>query len=282
MGDDPRYESYPDDVKTSSFFPDEKKQKEVCNDLRSGAESGWDFTSRWIEADSCSSSNNLSHIATHDVIQPDLNAFLAKSLRILARFCDELGLKDKGEQYTTYAKGIEEAIEAVFYSKKDGIWYDYIISKKEHRECFYDSNFAPLWTQSVPEGKLQEYGDRAAEYYEKAVPKDYPGGLPASLTDKSEQQWDLPNVWPPLVYYFVHGLDASGSSKAKKIAERQADAYIQTAQKGYDKDKVMYEKYDANTPGKSGGGGEYEAQKGFGWSNGVVLDFIGRFKSGSS
>ena len=37
---------------------------------------------------------------------------------------------------------------------------------------------------------------------------------------------------------------------------------------------MMYEKYDATSTTKIGGGGEYEVQLGFGWTNGVVLDFL--------
>jgi len=31
--------------------------------------------------------------------------------------------------------------------------------------------------------------------------------------------------------------------------------------------------------GGNGGGGEYEVQKGFGWTNGVILDFLDRYGS---
>ena len=33
----------------------------------------------------------------------------------------------------------------------------------------------------------------------------------------------------------------------------------------------MHEKYDATAPGERGGGGEYEPQVGFGWTNGAAL-----------
>lgn len=33
----------------------------------------------------------------------------------------------------------------------------------------------------------------------------------------------------------------------------------------------MHEKYDVREIGRCGGGGEYEPQVGFGWSNGVLL-----------
>lgn len=32
--------------------------------------------------------------------------------------------------------------------------------------------------------------------------------------------------------------------------------------------------YSAIDPGKYGGGGEYEVQAGFGWTNGVVFEFL--------
>jgi alpha,alpha-trehalase len=39
----------------------------------------------------------------------------------------------------------------------------------------------------------------------------------------------------------------------------------------------MHEKLDATRKGRAGGGGEYAPQVGFGWSNGVVLDFLDRY-----
>ena len=39
----------------------------------------------------------------------------------------------------------------------------------------------------------------------------------------------------------------------------------------------MHEKYDATRPGERGGGGEYNPQVGFGWTNGVVLWLLDTF-----
>jgi alpha,alpha-trehalase len=36
----------------------------------------------------------------------------------------------------------------------------------------------------------------------------------------------------------------------------------------------MHEKYDVTRAGGAGGGGEYRAQVGFGWSNGALLEFL--------
>jgi alpha,alpha-trehalase len=39
----------------------------------------------------------------------------------------------------------------------------------------------------------------------------------------------------------------------------------------------MYEKYDATDTLRVGSGGEYGVQLGFGWTNGVVLDFLDKY-----
>ena len=37
--------------------------------------------------------------------------------------------------------------------------------------------------------------------------------------------------------------------------------------------------YDAENPGKYGGGGEYTVQAGFGWTNGVIMELLNRYGS---
>lgn len=37
--------------------------------------------------------------------------------------------------------------------------------------------------------------------------------------------------------------------------------------------------YDSIVPGHGGGGGEYHVQTGFGWTNGVVLEFLNTFSN---
>lgn len=35
--------------------------------------------------------------------------------------------------------------------------------------------------------------------------------------------------------------------------------------------------YDAENPGKYGGGGEYTVQSGFGWTNGVIMELLNTY-----
>jgi alpha,alpha-trehalase len=72
----------------------------------------------------------------------------------------------------------------------------------------------------------------------------------------------------------VQGLEKTELPEAKTLAFQLAEKRIQSAYLNFLKKGHMYEKYDATSMSKVGGGGEYEIQLGFGWTNGVVLDFI--------
>lgn len=40
---------------------------------------------------------------------------------------------------------------------------------------------------------------------------------------------------------------------------------------------INFQQYLATELGGHGGGGEYDVQKGFGWTNGVILDLLDRY-----
>ena len=42
---------------------------------------------------------------------------------------------------------------------------------------------------------------------------------------------------------------------------------------------LLYSQYDAENPGKYGGGGEYTVQSGFGWTNGVIMELLNTYGS---
>ena len=99
-----------------------------------------------------------------------------------------------------------------------------------------------------------------------------PGGLRTTLKATGEQ-WDMPNGWAPLQWIAVRGLLNYGfSDLATKIARR----WIETVDLIYRQTGFTHEKYDIETRA-IGGGGEYDPQIGFGWTNGVPRDFICRF-----
>lgn len=81
--DYPRPEAYKEDIKLASKS---KNKSKTYRDIAAGAESGWDFSSRWF-----GSSNSFESISTTNVIPVDLNVLMILNMRILSKFAKILG-----------------------------------------------------------------------------------------------------------------------------------------------------------------------------------------------
>lgn len=269
----PRPESYREDVQVASYFKDARLQQEVYNDLKAAAESGWDFSSRWIFDHSDEIRTNLSYTQTRRVIPVDLNAMLFMNFKLLSKLFFAVGKYQKSIEWHTKAKEWQNAIENILWDENDGIWYDYDLKKSEHRKKFFLSNLTPLWTKTFDRKQGIKFGNLAVKYLMNHKILDFLGGVPVSLRNSGEQ-WDFPNAWPPYQAILVHGLENTGSFIARREAKKLARRWIATNMRGYRKHDVIYEKYNAMRPGKHGSGGEYVVQSGFGWTNGIILRFI--------
>lgn len=268
----PRPESYAEDISTCSSLTD----KAQCYiDLKSAAESGWDFSTRWFNDQDGSRTTQLTNITTTKIVQVDLNSFICAAFEQLSKFYKLLNNVTKNLKYKQKETAWRNSIQEVFYNTSDGIWYDWDLETGKHRKGFYPSNFAPLWTKSYKSPYGEFYGSKAVEYLVSQKADTYPGGVPTSVIDSS-QQWDLPNVWPPLQEIIVLGLDNTNNKKAKMLADSLANKILKAFMVGMNKTGEMFEKYDAFTLGQYGGGGEYTVQSGFGWSNGVAFSMIQR------
>jgi alpha,alpha-trehalase len=93
-----------------------------------------------------------------------------------------------------------------------------------------------------------------------------PGGIVTTAL-RTGQQWDSPNGWAPIQWIAVDGLRRNGQAG---LAEAIACRWLVNVQDVYRQSGKLVEKYDVVTTGRSGGGGEYPTQDGFGWTNGVV------------
>ncbi|VDM98476.1 unnamed protein product [Thelazia callipaeda] len=108
---------------------------------------------------------------------------------------------------------------------------------------------------------------------------EYPGGVPASLATDSREQWDFPNGFPPLIHMIIEGLRKSQNAAMQNQAYRLARKWVMSNYRVYKETKKMWEKYDVSGSYPHPGiGGEYEVQDGFGWTNGVILDLLTKYK----
>ena len=279
----PRSESYKEDVVTAgkavdlklafttfangaaadSFAASEKLS--MYKHLRAGAESGWDFSSRWF-ADSLM----LGTIETTNIIPVDLNCLLYFTENLLAKQYARKGDSKKAEDYATWAGERQKAILQYCFNKDLGFFTDYNYVKMQSTGRITAAGLFPLCF--LDGTLLGEKMPAIAKVVEKHLLAN--GGL-LTTPVKSGQQWDAPNGWAPLQWMAVWGLERCGQPVlAKTIATRwiklNTDVFARTG-------KLM-EKYNVADTQLEAGGGEYPGQDGFGWTNGVLLGLMEKYK----
>ncbi len=270
----PRPESYFEDFNlVRNFAEKEAAKNEMYWELKTGAESGWDYSTRWFISDG-TNQGELQDTKPRSIIPVDLNCFHAQNAQMLAKYFSLFQNESEAQKYKQFYEILNQSISEVLWDSEDGIWYDYDFLNSVSRRYFSPSNLTPLWTGN---GNATEENS-AVEYLSKQNLDVFPGGLPTSF-QHSGQQWDFPNCWPPLEHILVQGLEKTGIAKAKEMAyeiaaKRVKGCYVNFSQKGH-----MFEKYDASQIHRIGSGGEYEVQLGFGWTNGVVLDFLDMYSA---
>ncbi|XP_075219762.1 trehalase-like isoform X2 [Lycorma delicatula] len=272
----PRPESYREDMMTSAqTFRTESEKENFYSEVKSAAESGWDFSSRWFILNG-TNKGNLTNLRTRSIIPVDLNSIIYWNANLLAEFYKELDMGDKHSMYLKIAEDWLEAVTKVLWHEEIGAWLDYDVHNEVKRDYFYPSNIAPFWTNCYDVNKKDHYVSKVMKYLEKSQIMVNLGGIPTTL-EHSGEQWDYPNAWPPLQYIMIMGLDLTGDNWAQDLAYEIAVRWIRSNYKAFNETNAMYEKYDATVVGGHGGGGEYELQLGFGWTNGICMELLDKY-----
>uniref|UniRef100_A0A8D8LCN1 Trehalase n=1 Tax=Cacopsylla melanoneura TaxID=428564 RepID=A0A8D8LCN1_9HEMI len=275
----PRPESFKEDYELGMNLTSEAERNRLYNNLKASAESGWDFTSRYFNKNG-TDGGTLADIDTPNFINVDLNAILHANAVTLAEWFHILDDPVKSMYYKNIAKRFLIGIEAVLWCEEVGMWFDYDMRNEKPRKLFYPSNFAPLWTGSYtfPKPLVAQSAIRYLIANNVITPNYAPVyyGIPTSLRN-STQQWDFPSCWPPLQAMVIQGLDRTYDIKAQLVAYNLASKWVFTNYIGYSRTGTMFEKFDAQQLGTSGGGGEYRSQTGFGWTNGVIFELFARW-----
>jgi alpha,alpha-trehalase len=250
-GDRPRAESYREDVMT--IRESGRDSQTVARHLRSGAESGWDYSARWF-----ADGQNISSIVTTDIIPPDLNSLLWKLENMVAK---HHASDDIREQYTQRAKARQEAIMTLLWDEKAGFYQDLNWVTGMKTDFLSLAGIYPLFVALTSDRHAAMAGEVIASKFLA------PGGVRTSLVTTG-QQWDAPNGWPPLQWMTYQGLkNYNENSVAAQIRQR----WMANNERVYANVTKMVEKYNVEDLGLEAGGGEYPVQDGFGWSNGVYL-----------
>lgn len=263
------------------------------------------------------SANFFRDLDTIHIAPVDLNALMYQFEKNLFYFINRLALlPDLADMQTALQQYIDyfelahktraHTMAALMRDNELSVWKDLDIVTGR-RSCVVSAASAvPVWAgledfvATRPDsGQQSESGTVKSVSLPPNIFKGW-GIIPTPY--ESGQQWDFPNVWPPLIHFVIEVLDRqrapwdfklrpekndklrstpAGFKRGLKLAQN----FIHASLLGYTKLKnakqpgYFYEKFDTTDPSRGGDGGEYENQVGFGWTNGVILELVSRYRT---
>ena len=255
--DRPREEEYLEDI-TTARSQQVRPHAEVFRELRAGAASGWDFSSRW-----CDEGQGLGSIRTTSFVPVDLNAFLYKLEDQIADLSGRSGDADTARHYRALAQARRQAMQRWSWDDRRGVFADYDLARCRLRTRPCAAAATPLYVGLA----TREQARRTADALQSTLLQR--GGLGTTCVASGEQ-WDEPNGWAPLQWLAIAGCRRYGLDALSEEIRRR---WLATVGDVYRRESKLVEKYvvaDTGDGATGGGGGEYPLQDGFGWTNGVT------------
>ncbi|KIM20124.1 glycoside hydrolase family 37 protein [Serendipita vermifera MAFF 305830] len=222
----PRPESYAEDYEAangadlSTPYTDAEKGA-LYAELASGAESGWDYSSRWAKnphlGDATNQTPLLRTLNVRNTTAVDLNAILYKahidlaklytfSAKSLARRVLKRADEEKASYHRDQAAMLKTAILDLFWDKDRLGFYDFNTTSNARNEQLTAAHWYPLWAGIIPnEVKSNATAAFGAFSSLNLVMRKYNGTIPATFITTG-LQWDFPNAWPPHIYFALEAL----------------------------------------------------------------------------
>jgi alpha,alpha-trehalase len=258
----PRPEAYQEDMELASEST--AIALDTYRHIRAAAASGWDFSTRWFQ-----DPENFASIHTTDIIPVDLNALLYMFEEILEKTYRQLGNKEKATFYEQAKEQRKIALTQFCWDSNRQSFFDYDFKANKLKATESLAMVFPLFANMASPAQAEQVKHYVEQHFLKS------GGLVTTL-HTSGQQWDSPNGWAPLQWVAVQGLLNYGYSD---LAETIVERWLKLNRKVFARTGKMMEKYNVVDTSLDAGGGEYEGQDGFGWTNGVFLamqDLLGK------
>ncbi len=250
----PREESYREDYEMAQRS--DRPAEQLYRDLRAGAESGWDFSGRWLD-----DTRDLTTIRTTAFIPIEVNALLYHLEFLLARLCADVGETSEAGHYRSRAERRRKAIDRYLWCEERGAYYDYDWQRGHRSIHLTAACVAPLYLQLASPGQAERVANTVSQRLLA------PGGLVTTEINDSNQQWDHPNGWAPLQWMAIEGFRHYGFTD---LAEILAERWLALVDDLYRREHKLVEKYVLYPGAEFACGGEYPLQDGFAWTNGVT------------
>jgi alpha,alpha-trehalase len=201
---------------------------------------------------------------TTEIVPIDLNSLMYGLENAIRSGCHRRSDQACAREFEKRAKKRAAAIDQYLWDDKTGVYYDYQWTQSALITRLSAATLYPLFVGLASPAQAESVGTATARELLK------PGGIVTTPWNTGEQ-WDAPNGWAPIQWIAVDGLRHSHQDS---LAERIACRWMVNVGALYSQSGRLVEKYDVATVGHSGGGGEYPTQDGFGWTNGVMRQFI--------
>lgn len=254
--DIPRDEAYLEDIETAKHSG--RPAVEVYRELRAAAESGWDFSSRWLE-----DGKTLATIRTTDFLPVDLNSLLYHLELTIAQACEIARRADCTRRMNSAAMVRGEAMLRLLWDEELGAFFDYDRRHARRSSRLTAATAYPLFVGLATRRQAARVADTIGQSLLS------PHGLGTTTVDTG-QQWDAPNGWAPLQWIAIEGLRRYGE---KELASKIASGWVAENARIYCRSGKLVEKYNVRDAG-AGAGGEYPVQDGFGWTNAVLIKLL--------
>ena len=254
----PRPESLQQDTETA-LNAKRRQSDRLYLHLRAGAESGWDFSSRWLI-----DPEDLRTIHTADIIPVDLNCLLYELETTIVKAYHISKNPVLARTFQAMADRRVRAINKYCWSEKQQFFVDYNFHKRKSTGRITLAAVFPLYSKLASSSQASAVADRLKRDFLKD------GGLVTTLIETG-QQWDFPNGWAPLHWVAIEGLRNYGYYQ---LADEIKERWMAINDKLLSSKGKLVEKYNVVDINKAGGGGEYPLQDGFGWTNGVLAGFL--------
>jgi len=262
--DSARDESYREDTELARSSG--RPARQVFREVRAAAESGWDFSSRWF-----ADGQTRASIDTTEIVPVDLNSLLFGLENAIRAGCERRGELACRRQFAARAAARRAAMDRYLWQPARGAYLDYRWTERAAVARLSAATLYPLFVA------LSSPAQAAAVAHTSELELLKPGGI-VTTPLATGQQWDSPNGWAPIQWIAIAGLRQNGQAK---LAQQIACRWMGNVEDVYRQSGKLVEKYDVVTTGRSGGGGEYPLQDGFGWTNGVMRKLEALYPDGA-
>jgi alpha,alpha-trehalase len=232
------------------------RKAQVYKHLGAAAESGWEFSSRWL-----SGQQKLENNQCADIVPVDLNCLLYALEENIAKAKQLTGARSAAAVYREKAKRRKAAIIKYCWSGERQFFVDYNAISRAQSPVISGAGLYPLFVNIATPEQATAVETTTRQQLLSA------GGLLTSAAN-SGQQWDAPNGWAPLQWISVTGLrNYQKHELAKAIAER----WLNLNENFYAGSGKLMEKYNVEADVQQAINDAPESMGAFGWTGGVYL-----------